>query len=332
MDRLIVHPEVRDALADHRPVVLLESAVTTCGLPRSAWHWADGDAIRGIAPAWQLDQPVNLELARVMSATVRAGGSVPATVAIMNGHWHVGLDPDDLESLALDETAGKASISTAAGALVGGGCSGTTVSAALTAANLVRQSTGSAPQVMATGGIGGVHRGWAQRPDVSADLGVIARTPVVVVSAGVKSIVDVPATGEWLETLGVPVLGLGTDVLPCFIAGVDRRAPGIRRVSSEAEAAELIRAHWDGVDNRGGVMLTVPLEGDLVLAGDLVEEANRAAEDAASTVDGPDRTPYLLSHLAEATGGRSLVANIALLVRNAAVASALAGTLGDGSS
>ena len=318
-------------MASGRPIVLLESAVTTCGLPRSPWTW-DEDAIAGIAPDWRLDQPINLELARMMSATVRAGGAIPATTAIMDGQWHVGLDAADVVALACDETAGKASASTAAGALLGGGRCGTTVSGVLTVAQQMKRVLGNAPEVMATGGIGGVHRGWTDRPDISADLGVIASTPVVVVSAGVKSIVDVPATGEWLETLGVPILGLETAVMPSFIAGVDPEAPAVRSVPSAAQAAALARLHWSSVNPGGGVMLTVPLEGDLVLPRDLVEEANQAAEEAAGDIDGPERTPHLLGHMAQATGGRSLLANIALLVRNAAVAATLAGELGPGSS
>ena len=244
----------------------------------------------------------------------------------MDGCWHVGLEPAEVERIAADEQGGKASISTAASALHRKCIAGTTVSGALTSASLVRDAGLGNPQVLATGGIGGVHHGWARRPDVSADLGVIAETPMAVVSAGIKSIVDVPATGEWLETLGVPILGLDTNEMPCFIAGTDPEAPAVQYVHDETEAAELIQLHWQQVNGTGGVLVTVPLGEELRLPRELVAAANTAAEQAAEAagVAGPARTPFLLSHMAEATDGRSLIANITLLLQNAGVAAKLA--------
>ena len=334
MDRLSIHPEVREALADSRPVVLLETAVTTSGLPRTPWCWPDMERITDLAPDWRSDQPVNLELALAMLNAVRAGDAIPATVAIMDGRWRVGLDREEIETLALDETAVKASVTTAATALRDGGCAGTTVSSTLAVANLVRRQIGAAPEVLATGGIGGVHHGWSSRPDISADLRLLARTPVAVVSAGVKSIVDVPATREWLETLGIPVLGLGTHDFPCFIAGVDEQASGIHLVNDEREAAAVARLHWQTVDSRSGLLLAVPLTTSSVLPRDLVEDANAQAEAAASQagIDGPDRTPFLLSHMAETTRGESLVANIELLIHNARIAAVMAHRLQEVSS
>ena len=329
MEQLRIHPEVQQAMSDGDPVVLLETAVTTRGLPRGNWSWQGRELISDLEPEWNLDGPVNLELATAMSRCVRRAGAVPATVAIMDGQWHVGLESQRLERLAGDETAGKASITSIAAALQSGGNAGTTVSGALIAAGLMKRTIGQAPSVLATGGIGGVHFGWSRQPDVSADLKVMAETPVVVVSAGVKSIVDVVATREWLETLGVPILGLGTEAFPCFIAGVDKEAPGVIKVESEGEAARIASLHWKTVDPRGGLLLAVPLDEDAVLDADLVRKANDEAEDSATQagVDGPDRTPHLLSHMAQKTGGRSLIANIQLLLANAKVAARLAGSL-----
>ncbi len=316
-------------MSDGSPVVLLETAVTTRGLPREGWSWQGRDVITDLEPDWNLQGPVNLELARSMSRCVRREGAIPATVAIMDGRWRIGLEPDELEQLAQDETAGKASITSIAAALHSGSSAGTTVSGALIAAGLMKRVTGRAPSVLATGGIGGVHFDWSRQPDVSADLKVMASTPVVVVSAGVKSIVDVVATREWLETLGIPVMGLGTTAFPCFIAGVDERAPGVLKVDSESEAADIARLHWETVDPSGGLLLGVPLPECSVLEASIVQEANDRAESSANEagVDGPDRTPHLLSHMAEETDGRSLIANIQLLLANAKVASRLARSL-----
>lgn len=329
MEHLCIHPEIQQAMSDGSPVVLLETAVTTRGLPRSSWKWNGREVIVELESEWDLEGPVNLELARAMSRCVRREDAVPATVAIMDGRWHIGLDPAQLEELAGDESAGKASITSIASALHSGSSAGTTVSGALIAAGLMKRATGQAPSVLATGGIGGVHFGWSRQPDVSADLKVMASTPAVVVSAGVKSIVDVVATREWLETLGVPVMGLGTEFFPCFIAGVDEKAPGVLKVDSESEAADIARLHWQMVDQSGGLLLGVPLPSASVLEASLVQEANDLAEASATEagVDGPDRTPHLLSHMAEQTCGRSLVANVELLLANAKVASRLARSL-----
>ena len=159
MEHLCIHPEIQQAMSDGSPVVLLETAVTTRGLPRSPWSWPGRDVICDLEPDWNLEGPVNLELARSMSRSVRGEGAVPATVAIMNGRWHIGLEPDQLEELAQDETAGKASITSIAAALHSGSSAGTTVSGALIAASLMKRATGHAPSVLATGGIGGVGQG-----------------------------------------------------------------------------------------------------------------------------------------------------------------------------
>ena len=334
MDHLIIHPEVREALTEDQPIVLLETAVTTSGLPRKPWCWPDLESVEECTNNWQASEPVNLELARAMSATVRAHGAVPATCAISNGKWHVGLDAAHLEELALDTKAEKASVTSAARAIRTKVHAGTTVSSTLAAGNLVKRVLGKGPLVMATGGIGGVHYGWATLPDISADLRVMARSPIAVVSAGVKSIVDVPATREWLESLGIPILGLGTEVFPCFIAGLETDSASIHEVRDEREAAETARVHWSTIDDHGGILLAVPLDERSVLPRDLVDDSTQAAEKAATDagVVGPERTPFLLSHMAEATNGRSLVANIQLLINNARVASRMACCLQEPSS
>ena len=324
MESLIIQPEVQDALKGGVPVVLLETAVVTAGLPRDPWTWPGDELLAARACDWRPDEPTNLELARNMELAVRAAGAVPATVAIMEGRWRVGLSSEELLHLAADTSAKKASISSAASVLHAHATAGTTVSAVLVAAELIRRAGLPSPRVMATGGIGGVHYNWAARPDVSADLGVMARTPVVVVSAGVKSIVDVPATGEWLETLGVPILGLGTDVMPCFIAGLDPSAPPVQYVADVHAAAEVIGCHWTSVHPGGGVLIAVPVDPTLALPADVVLAANEQAEARTRGIIGPSRTPYLLEAMAQETNGASLVANVALLLRNATLATELA--------
>jgi pseudouridine-5'-phosphate glycosidase len=332
VQNLTIHPEVLEAIDADRAIVLLETAVVTAGLPRSSWAWPQREVIGELESEWDLEGPVNLELARAMSRRVRHSGGVPATTAIIDGRWHIGLDPEEVERLAMDTAAGKASVATAAVALQAGDSAGTTVSGALTVANLLHAAGLKRPRVLATGGIGGVHRGWATRPDVSADLGVIARTPVLVVSAGVKSIVDVPATGEWLETHGVPVLGYQTQAMPCFIAGVDEAAPPVHCVTSPQEAAAIAEVHWSSVNEHGGLLLGVPIDPNRALPRDEVESANLEAEAASSHRTGPARTPALLADMARRTDGRSLVANIALLLANADVATAVSTALANSKS
>ena len=308
------------------PVVLLETAVVTSGLPRTPWVWPGGDLVVDRARDWRPEEPTNLELARNMELSVRAAGAVPATIAIMDGHWKVGLTTEELERLARDDQAGKASVSSAAAVLRSGRSAGTTVSGVLIAAGLLQEAGHPTARVMATGGIGGVHHGWSTRPDVSADLELLARSRVAVVSAGVKSIVDVPATGEWLETLGVPILGLETAVMPCFIAGVDPGAPAVHPVADLRTAASIVRTHWSSVNPRGGVLVAVPGDPRLALAPEIVADANQRAETeaAARGITGPPRTPFLLETMARETQGASLIANVALLLANAGVAAELA--------
>jgi pseudouridine-5'-phosphate glycosidase len=301
-DRLVVAQEVADALRDARPVVALESTLISHGLP----------------------YPQNVEVAIASEAAVRRSGAVPATVAMKDGRLLVGLAADDLEGLA---TAPMGSVrkvsrhSLAEGAAVGG-WSATTVSATMIAARA------AGILVFSTGGIGGVHRGALDGPtpsfDISADLEELARTPVAVVCAGPKAILDLPRTLEYLETRGVPVVVLGEDELPFFWA----RRSGIRApmtVPDIAAAARVAEAQAAlGLD--AGIVLCNPVPADEALPDGYVRDVvARAVADAETAgVHGPATTPWLLARVAEITAGASVKANIALIVDNARVAGLLA--------
>ncbi len=291
---LHVHPEVASALASGRPVVALESTVITHGLP----------------------EPVNLELARRLEGEVRAAGAVPATVAVIDGRVCLGVTTDQLERLALSRKLMKISRRDFGAAMAQRATGGTTVAATMVAAHA------GGIRVFATGGIGGVHRG--QAGDVSADLPELARTPVIVVCAGAKAILDLPRTLEWLETAGVPVVGWGTDEFPAFFT----RSSGLRvsaRVDNAVEAAALIRAQWT-LGLRSGVLICVPCPEDVAVPAEAVEPVLRTAlqQAEAQGVRGKDVTPFLLARLAELTGGDTLRANLALLRNNARVAAEIA--------
>ena len=295
-DILALAPEVAEALDARVPVVALESTLITHGFAF----------------------PGNLEAARASEAAVRGAGAVPATVALRDGRIAVGLGEDELEALAMAHAAPKVSRQTLAAALGRAGWAGTTVSATMIAAHL----TGI--RVFATGGIGGVHRGGERSLDVSADLDELARTPVAVVCAGPKSILDVRRILEALETRGVPVVGWGTDEVPGFFS----RSSGLAvpaRVDSADEAAALLDRHA-ALGLGTGVLFVVP-----VPAQDAVDEREaeaamaRAADEAeAIGVHGPASTPWILARVAELTDGRSVRANLALIENDARVAAELA--------
>ncbi|HEY8168904.1 MAG TPA: pseudouridine-5'-phosphate glycosidase [Candidatus Limnocylindrales bacterium] len=294
--------EVADALAARRPVVALESTLITHGLAA----------------------PRNLEAARAAEAAVRHEGAVPATIAVHDGRLVVGLSGDELEALAAAGTVEKASRHNLAAALASGAWAGTTVSATMIAARL------AGIRVFATGGIGGVHRGGEATLDISADLDELARTPVVVVCAGPKSILDVPRTLEVLETRGVPVVGFGVDELPGFFA----RSSGLPlhvRVDSAVEAAALAARHW-ALGLETGILVTVPVPEAAALTSAEAEAATQnAIRDAgAAGVHGPATTPWLLARIAELTDGRSVVANLALIEHNATIAARIAVAMQDG--
>jgi len=293
-------PQVADAVAVGRPVVALESAIVTHGLPR----------------------PRNLEVARQVEETVQGGGALPATIAVVAGEARVGLDDDALEAIAMRDGVAKCGVRDLAPVAARGGYGGTTVAAT---AHLAARA---GIHVFATGGIGGVHREARDTWDESADLSVLARTGVVVVCAGVKSILDVGATLERLETLGVTVLGYGTDRFPGFyLTESDHPVPW--RVDSVAEVAAVVRARGELGTEGSAVVVANPLPADEQLEPALhdrvLTEGLIAAE--AAGVRGKDVTPFLLDHMAEQTHGASLEANVRLVVRNARLAAEIAAEL-----
>jgi pseudouridylate synthase len=289
----LLHPAVRAAQEASRPVVALESTVISHGLP-----WPD-----------------NLELARDMEAAVRAGGAEPATIAVLGGRIHIGLEAGDLERLAQASGIWKVSRRDLPVARAQQRDGATTVAATM----LLAHQAGI--RVMATGGIGGVHRG--DRTDVSADLPELTRTPVIVVCSGAKAILDLPTTLEWLETWGVPVVGYGTDELPAFYS----RDSGLRleaRADSPAEVAAIVREM-----DAGGMILCVPCPEEAALPAAEVESAiAQAVRDAESQgIRGKAVTPFLLARVAALTGGRAKAANLALLRNNARVAAGVAAAI-----
>ena len=276
-------------------MVALESTLITHGLPR----------------------PRNLEVARAMEATVRESDSVPATIAILGGQITVGLTDDQLAYLAEAENVRKCSRRDLPIVLARGEDGATTVAGTM----MVSQMAGI--RVFATGGIGGVHRG---RPfDVSADLIELGRTPVTVVCAGAKAILDLPLTLEVLETQGVPVIGYGVDEFPAFYT----RSSGLpidTRCDTPEEVAAIVRAARDTLGLAGGTLVTVPIpEDDELPAGEAEAAITRAlAEADAQGIQGKAVTPFLLARVSELTGEASLRANVTLLLNNARVASAIA--------
>lgn len=333
-DGVLVHPEVRDALADGSPVVVLETAVLTHGLPREPM-----DAVPAVfghrlseGVLWDEDAPANLATSRGVSQLVRSLGGVPASCCVLDGVLRVGIDPDEVERLA-GETVEKCSTRDLARVVASGGSGGTTVAGTLAimdAANarLSRDGTNRL-RVFATGGIGGVHRGWSQHGDVSADLRALASTRALVVSAGAKVILDLPATCEFLDTNQIPVVGWRVGHLPRFtVQGV----PGtleIPMVDDLDRLCELCRHHWGTLDREEAVLLMNELPGELAMEAMLVEAClgEGLEQAAAAGVNGLEVTPFLLDHLARSTGGGALQANIALLLNNARLATEAAGSL-----
>ena len=304
-ERLVVAPEVASAFEDGRPVVALESTLISHGLP----------------------YPQNLEVATASEAAVReTDGAVPATVAIRDGSLLVGLDAAALEALATapDGSVRKAARPSLAVALTEGGWAATTVSATMIAAHA------AGIRVFATGGIGGVHRGALGATasfDISSDLEELGRTPMAVVCAGPKAILDVPATLEYLETRGVPVISIGQAELPGFYA----RSSGIEApqvVADVAGAAAVAVVHL-GLGLGSGVLVCVPVPRESALPEDVARDAvERAIADAGvAGVHGPALTPWLLARIGELTDGASVRANTALIVNDARVAGELAGRL-----
>jgi pseudouridine-5'-phosphate glycosidase len=293
----VVHPEVTRALRAGLPVIALESAVITHGLPR----------------------PENLELAQRVESAVREEKAVPATVALLDGKVHLGLSGAELERLANEDGARKISRRDFGIALARAEPGGTTVAGTLIAA---RQA---GIRVFATGGIGGVHR---DAPfDMSADLPELGRSPLVVVCAGAKAILDLPATVEVLETLGVAIIGYQTDELPAFYS----RSSGLPvnlRIETPQEAAEIARAQWSlGLES--ALLVVQPPPEEAALPADEIERSIRDALDEAreQKISGAAVTPFLLSRVSRLSGGASLRTNLALLENNARLAARIAAAL-----
>jgi len=288
--------EVSKARQRGNPIVALESTVITHGLPR----------------------PENMQLARDLESIVRSEGAVPATIAVLNGRVCVGVEASELERLATDESAHKLSSRDLAAAVADEASGGTTVAATLRVASM------AGIRVFATGGIGGVHRGsyW----DVSADLPELARQPVLLVCAGAKAILNLPATLEQLETLGVPVIGYQTDKFPAFYS-IESGLPTSARADSSEQVAEIACTHWDLRD--GGLMLAVPLPAESALPRADVEAwiVQAQAEADAQGIHGQEVSPFLLKRVSELSGGRSMAANLALLKNNATIAAKVAKVL-----
>lgn len=305
-DRLVLAPQVAAAIAACRPVVALESTLISHGLP----------------------YPESVAVALASEAAVRESGAEPATVAIRAGRLLVGLERGQLEELATASGVLKAARPNFAAALAGDGWAATTVSATMIAA----QAAGI--RVFATGGIGGVHRGALAGDgtvgptlDVSSDLEELARTPMAVVCAGPKAILDVPATLEYLETRGVPVVAVGQDEVPGFYA---RRSgvPAPQSVADEEGAAALARTHLE-LGLGSAILVCVPVPEAAALSTEATRDAvERAVRDAeAAGIQGPALTPWLLARVAELTDGASVRANTALIEHNARVAGRIAASL-----
>jgi pseudouridylate synthase len=284
-----VSAEVRSALDGGTPVVALESTLIAHGLP----------------------YPTNLETARESEQAVRAAGAVPATVAVWQGVPTVGLSATQVEELAHSTDVLKASRRDLATAVSQKRTAATTVAGTMALAHR------AGIRVFATGGIGGAHRDPNQPFDISADLGELARTPMLVVCAGAKNILDLPRTLELLETLSVPVIGYRTGRFPAFYVR-DSGLPVSARVDSPVEAARLFDAHV--ALGGGGALLCQPVAEDVALSPAEMDEGLRRAETEAGRVHGAAVTPFLLKRLAELTGGKSLRANRALIVANARLA------------
>lgn len=301
MNRVPMHiaPGVAAALKGARPVVALESTIITHGMP----------------------YPQNVETARMVEAAVKAGGAVPATIAVLGGVLHIGLSDSELD--ALGQTSGVAKLSRAdlAACIASGGTGATTVAATMICARL------AGIEVFATGGIGGVHRGAEQSFDVSADLQELAQTSVTVIAAGAKAILDLPKTFEVLETLGVPVIAYGQDTLPAFWSATSDLPAPLRMDSAE----DIARAHRlrGRMGLPGGQLVCNPIPKEAEIAhgvlSPLIEQA--LAEADAQGITAKDVTPFLLGRLFELTQGASLAANIALVLNNAALAAQVARAL-----
>ena len=289
-------PEVREAIAGRRPLVALESTIVAHGMP----------------------YPENVETARAVETLVRQNGAVPATVAVIGGRIRVGLSAEELARLGRSKGVAKVSRRDLALALAGGGLGATTVAATMIAAHL------AGIRVLVTGGIGGVHRGAERTFDVSADLAELARTPMAVVCAGAKSILDLGLTLEVLETQGVPVIGYRTDRFPAFFTR-DSGLPVDFRLDTPEALARVLVTQWS-LGYPGGAVVANPIPEAAAMPREEIDGviASALAEAEGRGVSGKEVTPFLLNRIQVLTGGRSLAANVALVKHNAVVGTQLA--------
>ncbi|MAV54542.1 MAG: pseudouridine-5-phosphate glycosidase [Phycisphaerae bacterium] len=316
MTTIRVHPEVLTALAERRPVVGLESAVITHGLPKIPRP----DLLRSLGTPFdtKTNLPIHLALAEVMEESVRAAGAVPATTAVLHGELVVGLSEKERQDLAEHPSSTKAAPHRLSTMVATNATGGTTVGGALTLLHHGHPEL----KVLATGGIGGVHRGWSIRPDISADLTVLSRTPMFCVCAGAKIVLDAVATFEALETLGIPVLGSGCSFFPRFHAPGDGTLPV--RNCTIGETVQIAHSQWKL--SSAGILLTQDPPEKWALDLDMLEAVTRKTVESVSAT-GPDATPALLSALDEASTGKALQTNLALLRHNATLAASLATAL-----
>lgn len=288
--------EVLQARADGAPLVALESTIITHGMPF----------------------PQNVATARQVEADIRAAGAIPATIAVIAGQLHVGLEAAELDALGQAQDVAKLSRADIAACIATGGTGATTVAATMIAAHLADIA------VFATGGIGGVHRGAEQSFDISADLQELAQTPVTVVAAGAKAILDLPKTFEVLETLGVPVIAYRQDMLPAFWSAQSDMAAPLRM----DHAAEIAKAHQmrAAMGLKGGQLVTnpIPPEDEIPMAALAPIIDTALTEAAAQKISAKEVTPFLLGRIFDLTDGRSLDANIALVRNNAQLAAQIA--------
>jgi len=289
-------PEVRDALLQGLPVVALESTIISHGMP----------------------YPQNVTTAREVEAIIREHGAIPATIAVLDGRPRIGLTADDLELLGTSPDVSKVSLRDLPYVIARGAHGATTVAATMRLAAL------AGIRVFVTGGLGGVHRGAQQTFDISADLTELAQTDVAVISAGVKSILDIGLTLETLETLGVPVIAYGTDDFPSFFSRSSGFSAPMRSDSPE-EIAAIMRTKWD-LGIAGGLDIANPIpEADEIPADHISLIIDQALRDMdAKGIKGKEATPYLLGRIVEITGGDSLRANIALVKNNAKLGARIA--------
>jgi pseudouridylate synthase len=295
-DMIQIHPEVLDGIKNKKAVVALESTIISHGMP------------------W----PRNVETALMVEAAVREQGAIPATIAIRNGKCLVGLTADELEFFGKEKNVWKVSIRDMPYVLSQKLAGATTVAATMRIASM------AGIKIFATGGIGGVHRGAAETMDISADLTEMAETNVAIVSAGVKSILDIGLTLEYLETKGIPVVTFGQDEFPSFYSRESNFNSPLR-LDSAREIADLLKVKWD-MGLKGTVLIANPVPENKQISQNVIEQQILSALDEAGKqkITGKAITPFLLKYIAEHTQGESLDANIALVLNNARLAAMIA--------